>query len=286
MPRPDDSALDPEDLRAVEDRAHQLLDRADAWDRYPVPVDDILAAAKVHLAPTSAFDPAAIVSYLKGKAADVSANIKAAMDKVLGLYDAAEALIHVDGTTVEARQTFIKLHETGHHDIPTHRKMFRFFQDCKKTLSPDVADQFEREANNFARFLLFKGSTFAEHAADSPFEIRTPMKLAREFGASVYAATREFARTNPRACVVFVLEPPKNDTGYGLRASVRRIEHSPVFSHPVRTPQRRCHHSGPSFVVSHSHSPQNETGFSHHHRSQRATTRMPPLKHSTRPTIF
>lgn len=229
MPRPDDSTLEPEDLRAVEEQAHRLLDRADAWDRYPVPVDDILAAARVRVAPTSAFDPAAIISYLRGKATDVGAHIKTAMSKVFGLYDAAEALIHVDGTVVEARQTFVKLHETGHHDIPTHRKMFRFFQDCEKTLSPDVADQFEREANNFARFLLFKGSTFAEHAADSPFEIKTPMKLAKKFGASVYAATREFARTNPRACVVFVLEPQKNGAGSGFRVPVRRIEHSPAF---------------------------------------------------------
>ena len=229
MTRPDDSTLDPEDLRAVEEQAHRILDRADAWDRYPVPVDDILSAAKVRLAPTSAFDPAAIVSYLKGKTADTGARIKSAISKVFGLYDAAEALIHIDDTVVEARQTFLKLHETGHHDMPTHRKMFRIFQDCKQTLAPDVADQFEREANNFARFLLFKGRTFAQHAADCPFKIKTPMTLARTFGASVYAAAREFARTNPRACVVFVLEPLENNEDSGFRAPVRRIEPSPAY---------------------------------------------------------
>ena len=157
MTRPDDSTLDPEDLRAVEEQAHRLLDRADAWDRYPVPVEDILSAANVRLAPTSAFDPAAIVSYLKGKAAGTGARIKSAISKVFGLYDAAEALIHIDDTVVESRQTFLKLHETGHHDIPTHRKMYRIFQDCTKTLAPDIADRFEREANNFARFLLVQG---------------------------------------------------------------------------------------------------------------------------------
>lgn len=229
MTRPDDSTLDPEDLRAVEEQAHRLLDRADAWDRYPVPVNDILFAAKVRVAPNSAFDPAAIVSYIKGKAADTSARIKSAISKVFGLYDAAEAVIHIDNTVVEAKQTFLKLHETGHHDMPWHRKMFRFFQDCKKTLAPDVADQFEREANNFARFLLFKGSTFAERAADCPFEIKTPITLARKFGASAYAAAREFARTNPRACVVFVLDPLENDEGFGFRAPVRRIQPSPAF---------------------------------------------------------
>ena len=229
MTRPDDSTLDSEDLRAVEEQAHRLLDRADAWSRYPVPVDDILSAAKVRLAPTSAFDPDAIVSYLKGKATAARARIKSAMSKVFGLYDADEAVIHIDSTVVKAKQTFLKLHETGHHDIPWHRKIFRFFQDCKKTLAPEVADQFEREANNFARYLMFKGPTFAEHAADCPFEIKTPIALARKFGASVYAAAREYARTNPRACIVFVLEPLENGAGSALPAPVRRIESSPAF---------------------------------------------------------
>ena len=229
MTRPDDSTLDPEDLRAVEDQAQRLLDRADAWDRYPVPVDDILSAAKVRLARTSAFDPAAIVSYLRGKTTVASAHIRSAITKVFGLYDAAEALIHIDNTVAEARQTFVTLHETGHHDIPTHRKMFRIFQDCEKTLSPDIADRFEREANNFARFLLFKGTTFAEHAADCRFEIKTPMKLAKTFGASIYASAREFARTNARECVVFVLQPLETNGDSVLRAPVRRIEPSPAY---------------------------------------------------------
>ena len=229
MPRPDDSTLDPEDLRAVEEQAHRLLDRADAWDRYPVPVDDILSAAKVRLAPTSAFDSDAIVSYLKGKATAAQARIKSAMSKVFGLYDADEAVIHIDSTVVKAKQTFLKLHETGHHDIPWHRKIFRFFQDCMKTLAPDVADRFEREANNFARYLLFKGPNFAEHAADCPFGLKTPIALARKYGASLYAAAREYARTNHRACVVLVLEPLENGAGSALPAPVRRIESSPAF---------------------------------------------------------
>ena len=229
MIRPDDSRLDPADLRAVEEQAHRLLDRADAWNEFPVPVNDILSAAKVHVAQTSAFDPAAIVSYVKGRAADTGSFIKSAISKVFGVYDAAAAVIHIDDTLVEAKQTFLKLHEVGHHDLPTHRKMFRFFQDCRKTLDPTVADQFEREANNFARFLLFKGPTFAEHAADCPFEIKTPITLAKRFGASVYASVREYARTNPRPCLVLVLNRPETTESIGLRATVRRIEPSPSF---------------------------------------------------------
>jgi hypothetical protein len=227
--KPDDSSLDPEDLRAVEERARNLLDRADAWNRFPVPIDDILDAAKVRVAPTSMFDPATILAYLKGAATATGTLIKSAISKVFGLYDADETLIHIDDTVAESKQIFLKLHETGHHSMPTHRKLFRFFQDCEKTLSPEIADQFEREANNFARFALFKGDTYAAFAADCTFELKTPMKLAKKFGASLYASCREFARTNRRACVVYVLEPMEYVEGDGVRATVRRIEPSPAF---------------------------------------------------------
>lgn len=229
MTKADDSSLDPEDLHAVEQRARNLLDRASAWDRFPVPLDDILAAANVQLAAASLFDPVAILSYLKGKTAEAAFNIKSAISKVFGIYDAGDSIIHIDNSVVKSKQTFLTLHETAHHDMPIHRKLFRFFEDCEKTIAPEIADRFEREANNFARFALFKGDTFARLAADCAFEIKTPMNLAKKFGASLYASAREFARTNRRACVVYVLEPIEFVPEHGLQAVVRRIEPSPSF---------------------------------------------------------
>jgi hypothetical protein len=227
--RPDDSSLDPDQRRAVEERARHLLDRACAWNRYPTPVSDLLGAAEIQIAASSVFDPAAILSYLREKAADVGHRLKSAVSKILGLYDADERIIHIDDTVVAAKQTFLKLHETGHHELPTHRKAYRIFQDCEKTLDPATADLFEREANTFARFVLFQGDAYTRLAADCNFELKTPMKLARKFGASIYASVREFARTNQRACVVYVLEPIQYVEGAGAGAAVRRIEASPSF---------------------------------------------------------
>jgi hypothetical protein len=62
--KPDDSSLAIADLIAIEKRASDLLDRADAWDRFPIPIDDILAAANVKVARHSIFDPASIIAYL------------------------------------------------------------------------------------------------------------------------------------------------------------------------------------------------------------------------------
>jgi len=226
----DDSKLDPDDRRAIEERAKRLLDRASAWGRFPTPIDDILSAAQVTVAPTSIFDPGAILAYLRGKAASTASLVKKALSKVFGLYDAHENLIHIDNTLTVSKQNFLKLHETAHHDIPTHRKTFRFFEDCDQTLDPQIADQFEREANNFARFALFQGGSYALMAADCALEIKTPIRLAKTFGASIYASAREFARTHHRVCAIYVLEPIEFVEGHGARALVRRIETSPSFA--------------------------------------------------------
>jgi hypothetical protein len=251
--RPDDSSLDPGQRRAVEERARQLLDRASAWNRFPTPVEDILVAAQLRVAPTSMFDAARILAFVRDKTAEAANRLKSAISKVLGLYDAGEGVIHIDDTVGASKQTFLKLHETGHHELPVHRKLFRFFQDCEKTLAPETADLFEREANNFARFALFQGSTYAEHAADCNFEIKTPIKLAKKFGASVYASAREFARSNCRACAVYILEPFEYVEGDGARAAVRRIEPSPAFEEqfgrPADTVITLDHWLGPALPI-------------------------------------
>lgn len=227
--KPDDSSLDHADLQVVEKRAKTFLDRGDAWGVFPTPVDRLMEAAKLKVAPKSAFDPAALLAFAKEKTKGAIEALKRALGKVLGLYDAHENVVHVDGSVGASKQTFLKLHEAGHHEMPTHKQVFKFFQDCEQTLAPDIADRFEREANNFARFVLFQGDAFRVHAADQRLGVRIPMTLAKKFGSSVYAAAREYARTHHAACVVYVINPVELLPAGGFRANVRRIEASQSF---------------------------------------------------------
>lgn len=229
MAKTDDSSLDPSQLRAVQAAARRALDRAGAWDVFPTPIPVILEAANLKVAPASAFDPKRIMAYLIGKTERAASALKSAISKVFGIYDADESLIHIDHTVGESKQNFLKLHEAGHHELPTHKKMFRIFQDCEKMLDPDIADAFEREANNFARFVLFQGDGFSTIAADHEFGIKTPIKLAKKFGASIYASCREYVRSSDRACAVYVLEPITFCQRAGARSDVRRIVTSPLF---------------------------------------------------------
>lgn len=236
MVKTDDSSIDPEQQRAVHDAARRALDRASAWGVFPTPVADILTAAKLRVAPASAFDPRRIVTYLADKAEQSASVLKSAIAKVLGIYDAGENVIHIDDSVHPSKQTFLKLHEAGHHEMPTHRKIFRFFQDCEKHLDPDIADAFEREANNFARFVLFQGNAFRDVAADHPLAIKSILKIAPDFGASIYASSREYVRTHRRACAVYILEPITFCERTGARAAVRRIEVSAEYARQFGQP--------------------------------------------------
>lgn len=236
MAKADDSSLDPEELRAVQAAARRALDRASAWGVYPTPTAVILEAASLKIAPKSAFDPRRLTEYLIGKAETAATALKSAIAKVFGIYDAGERIIHIDDSVHQSKQNFLKLHEAGHHELPAHQGAFRIFQDCEKTLDPTIADLFEREANNFARFVLFQGDGYAGVAADHKLELRTPIKLASKFGSSVYASCREFVRTHHRACVIYILEPVTFCERTGARAEVRRIEASPEYLRQFRRP--------------------------------------------------
>ena len=235
--RKDDSSLSHDERAFVEARAKMLLERADAWGVVPVPIDDLLSAAKLKVAPTSLFDPRAIAAYAMTqgkKAADV---VKRALGKILGILDAHEEVIHIDDTVLETRQRFLKLHETGHFELPHQRKIFRFFEDSKEELDPSVADKFEREANNFARYAIFNGSTYADRAADLPLAFSTVKKMQRGFNVSLYAGLREYARTHRHSCIAMAVEKPSLCPQNGWGAEIRRTETSFAFERRFGQPQ-------------------------------------------------
>ncbi len=71
--------------------------------------------------------------------------------------------------------------------------------------------------------------------------------------SSIYASAREFARTNQRACAVYVLEQIEYVEGDGARAVVRRVETSPAFAaefgHPSDAVITLDHFLGPLLPI-------------------------------------
>jgi hypothetical protein len=225
----DDSSLEPEQLLTVRASARLLLDKGGAWGTLPTPVDQLMDAAGLKLAPISAFDESSMQRFLREAGEKAAHLLKGAVEKVLGIFDVHADLVHIDHTLYKDKQTFLKLHETGHKELPHQRGLFKWIQDCSKHLDPRTVELFEREANTFASIVLFQDDAFAKHTLDEPFGIKVPMAAAKKFGSSLYAAFREYVRKHHKICAVLALEPTTQCPSRGPIAEVRRIEQSPSF---------------------------------------------------------
>lgn len=222
----DDCTLSRSEHEEVRRHAERLLREAGAIGRLPTPVADLVAAARLEVARDVSLDQ----GFLGRLYRKVTAPVRRALEKVLGLLDRRDRTIYLDRTVHKNKAPFLCLHETGHDILPWQRDTFSLLEDCQQTLDPEVQDQFEREANVFACEVLFQLGRFEEEARDCAFGLRTPLELARRYGSSCYAAVRRYVATNRRACAVLVLDPPVYEVGTGYTASLRRTMQSPAFT--------------------------------------------------------
>ncbi len=225
----DDSSLTPEQLLTVHATARTLLDKGGAWNIFPTPVDQLMGVAGLELATIGAFDENSMHRYMREAGQKAASLLKGALDKVLGIFDVHADVVHIDPALYKDKQTYLKLHETGHKELPHQRGLYRWIQDCAKHLDPRTVDLFEREANVFASIVLFQDDGFAAHTVDEPFGIKVPMSAAKKFGASLYASFREYVRKHHKTCAVIILEPTVQCPIKGVHASVRRLECSASF---------------------------------------------------------
>ena len=167
MRRPDDSSLTPDQYSRVRREAERVLREAGAMGVFPTPVESVMTAAKVKEVPDEVLDE----GFLRRMRAKAEGSLKRALSKVLGLFDARGGLVFIATGINAVRKTFIRLHETGHGFMAWQRKMYALVEDCEKSLSPEIADQFDREANVFASEVLYQLDTFSIEANDHEFNI-------------------------------------------------------------------------------------------------------------------
>ena len=228
MQRPDDSTLSPGQLARVIKEAERALREGSVLGILPTPIEQIMAVARVREVEEDVLNPS-FVAKIMGKAEKAGQTIKRALSKVMGLFHASEGLVFLDQTLILVRKRFIRLHESAHGFLPWQRPMYAVVEDCEKSLDPETADLFDREANVFASEVLFQLDTFREMAEEMPFEIWTPVKLAPKFSASIYASIRQYVSKNNCACAVVVLNMPEFEVSIGFRATLRRVVQSDSF---------------------------------------------------------
>ena len=225
MAEPDDGGLDRQQYARIRRAAGRLLRKADAVGAFPTPVDEIAEAAGIEVAAENILSEEFISSARRG----AGEALRRAASKVIGLFDARGRRVFIDRDVLPVRQTFLKLHETGHAVLPWQRDIYAVIEDGEKELDPDTAELFDREASVFAAEVLFQLDGFTNEAKDLPFGMSAPIDLSQRYGASIYASVRQYVSKHPRECAVIVLNAPEFEEGDGFRAAVRRVVSSPSF---------------------------------------------------------
>lgn len=208
--------------------AKRALRQAGAFGVLPTPVAEIMRVARVQEVEEDVLNPS-FITRMVDRAEKAGQAIKRALAKVMGLFSATDGIIFVDRTLMAVRQRFVRLHESAHGFLPWQRPMYALVEDSQHALDPDTADLFDREANTFASEVLFQLDTFSDRAEEKPFDILTPVRLAKKFNASNYGAIRQYVFKNHRICAVVVLNMPLLDTDVGFRATLRRVVMSDTF---------------------------------------------------------
>ena len=179
-----------DDLGSAADITQQvarLLRAADANQRLPTPVDDIVAAAEL----VSTREVAISESMIERAPETMRALLRSAKRKILGVLDRRERVIQIAPNSSAERERFVTCHEVAHHIFPWQADL-AVLGDDSRTLAPSVTRLFEQEANQGAAEILFQQSLLATIARDYPVEMSTPLQLADLFGASAHATFRRW----------------------------------------------------------------------------------------------
>jgi hypothetical protein len=192
----------------------------------PTPVDRIMTIANVEEVTDNVFDD----GFLAKMRATAGGAIKSAISKVLGLFQSKSGLVFINHTLMKVKKTFIRLHEAAHGFLSWQRPMYALVEDCEHALDSEVAALFDREASVFASEVLFQLDRFIQDAESREFSIWVPIRMSRDYGASIYAAVRQYVSKHHRACAVLVLNMPELVEGDGFRARLRRPIVSSAFT--------------------------------------------------------
>jgi hypothetical protein len=221
----DDWTLPPGQRARVRAEAERALREAGALGIFPTPVDRIMTVAKVEEVKDNVFDE----SFLARMRASAGGAIKSALSKVLGVFQSRSGLVFINHALMNVKKTFLRLHEAAHGFLPWQRPMYALVEDCEHSLDSEIAALFDREASVFASEVLFQLDTFIQDAESREFSIWTPVRMSKDYGASIYSATRQYVSKNSKACAVLVLNMPELVEGDGFRATLRRPITSPTF---------------------------------------------------------
>lgn len=207
----------------ISELAMRVLRIADAVERLPTPIEDLIACAGIQdIADTDEMKDRYIFSLPK-KARGV---FQSAWQKIRGIADLRERIVYVPKTESEsrARRFFARAHEFGHHVIPWHKVNNRYV-DNNHSLTDNVVDIFDREANLFGAEIIFQGSLFTKRVRDYAPSFNAVFHLSDEHGASKHATLRRYVEDHDETIALIPYWPSRylDERGYPLLRATQMV---------------------------------------------------------------
>lgn len=220
-----DLSLAHEDHREIQSCAVGVLQEVGALGKPPTPIDDVMAFSEL----VKAGELTLTVDEKRG----LRAQFGDLVDKVL---TQLQGVIHFKSRQIwlnpdidhEGRKRFVTCHEVGHYILPAHRETFAYLDDHAR-LNPDVADLFERQANQASIELLAQGDSMGKEFDGSLPSVETIERLAGRYVVSLQATARRVAETSRQCCAVAVAF-----RGYNGDLKPPHLYCSPTFEQRLR----------------------------------------------------
>jgi hypothetical protein len=213
--------------RDIEKISFDILRESKSLGVFPTPVDRIVQYAE--LSHDKNLDLSCVdQSFLKTVSSTAIDGFLSTVKKIRGYLDRSEKIIYIDPNQIQSRQSFVKLHETGHEVLYWQHDIMACF-DTDETLSYDVREEFEAEANYFASATLFQLDLFDNEMNKLELSLKAGIALAKKFGASNHAAFRRMVERSSKRCALLVLKNHSGVISDGLECHKRDLFLSPKF---------------------------------------------------------
>jgi hypothetical protein len=208
----------------------RVLRAADARGQLPTPIEDIVAAAGLHLGSADLFEE----SVLARAPRELREAVRGLSGKVRAMLDRREREVYVHPEIqIESRRAFQTLHEVGHDILPWQAALA--YADDDQRLSWSTKIRFEQEANQAAAELLFQRDVFTKMAAEYGIGFAAIVELCEQIGASIHAGTRRYAETHRApVCALVIDQTPVSTDPLIYRR--REAVHSPAWGEQFAPP--------------------------------------------------
>lgn len=214
--------LDSHAKKQIEEISHDILKHSKALDIFPTPIDKIVSYS------TLIVETGINLSEIKETFfSKFTGDINRILSKVRGILHRSEKIIYLDLSQQESRQSFVKLHEVGHHTLPWQKATLDCIDD-DETLDNETNEQFEAEANFFASATLFQNDRFLDYLENLELSINSALALAKKFGASNHAALRRYVEYSKKRCALLVIKKMPGAMGHSF--GVRNYFQSQTFT--------------------------------------------------------